>query len=137
MKVLTDLTQDQLTYLRKQWIADIAELERTINERNFRLDRRIERSEDRTGVIAEITERLENAQLALNELIEAGGSAPAIASMETVVQGIQTELDETSNGAGGINPIDAQEELIEIRTLERKINLLEDSVAEIEGLLEA
>ncbi len=137
MKTLESLNQDQLIYLKQQWIAEVAELNKKISERHARLDRRIDRNEERNELHEQMQERLNQAQQILTALQQSEGNAEIIASQQAMVDQLQQEYNEAINDSVSLNPIDVQEELIEIKTQERTVILLQEKIEEIEALLAA
>ncbi len=137
MKTLESLNQDQLIYLKQQWIAEVAELNKKISERHARLDRRIDRNQERNELHEQMQERLNQAQQILTALQQSEGNAEIVASQQAMVDQLQQEYNEAINDSVSLNPIDVHEELVEIKTQERTVILLQEKIEEIEALLAA
>lgn len=137
MRTLSNLNQEDLNFLKIQWLAQVGDLEKRITARTVRLDKKIARSEQQVNIMASLETALQDAQNILDDMVNNSLQAENIANQEAAVARLQQEYDEERTDTNSLNPQDVQLEVVEIQSLEKTVILLQETIVEIDTLLAA
>ncbi len=135
MKQLSEMSTEQLTYLKQKWSAEVIELDREIIKAQTRLSSKLDRQELDQSEIDALTDDLAKAQSLLDHLTSTSAPQEMIDNQQALVTKVQGELDAESKGTNVLTDTEAylQQASIDERLLEKQYR--EDKIAEIDGLL--
>lgn len=135
MTNLSDLSPEQLTYLKQKWSAETHELNRDIIRSSTRLNSRIERQTLNQQEIETLQADLANAQGLLDHLTNTGAPTNMIENQQALVDRLQAELDTANSASNGLTPTEAVLQQAGIDELELQKQYRTDKITEIEAIL--
>lgn len=137
MKALVDMSTTDLEYLVKKFATEVTEITDQIDERQTRLDKRLQRQADDDAAKAEQEQALQEAQDMLAELQASGASASSITTAENVVADRQALLAGITTSTAYVSDTEAQLIKMQLDELEQGRVLRNNRIAEIETILAA
>lgn len=137
MRNFQDLNQEDLTYLKTQYTADIGELERNIAEKNAKLDKKIERNSNNSSYFQTIQNQIDGEQALLDAMVSNNMPEEHIENQKEKVDNLNASLEQEYNSSSNLKPIAVREEIKDIGIMERTIVLLQEYIDEIDTVLAA
>lgn len=131
---LTDMTTEDLDYLKKRFSTEVDDIQDDINTRQTRLDNRLARQAQDAVAQAALQTELTDAQTMLAELQAGNASATSIAMAQTVVDERQAESSNLSASPSYISNREAQVIQLEIDVLEQAKVVRNTRIAEIDAV---
>ncbi len=137
MKLLSELTQEQLRYLRQKWSSELIELNREKIRAQRRLDRRLEKQTIDETEVATLSVELERAIALLSHLQTTSAPAELITAQQEVVNKVQKEYDDESNGLNVLTDEEAHIQQLSIEELEQRKEVRQVKITELDVLIAA
>ena len=135
MTEFSNLTTEQLTYLKQKWSAEAHELNREIVRTTTRLNTRVNRQDVNQQEIAALSGDLANAQGLLDHLITTSAPQEMIDNQQALVDRLQGELDTANGASNGLTATEAVLQQAGIDELELQKQYREDKIGEIDAIL--
>jgi len=135
MADLSQMTQEQLKYLRQKWSSEITELVRETNRAQKRLNKRVEKQElDETELFLLSTD-LESARTILNHLQNSGAAENIIAVQQEAVDKLNQKYLDESSGVSNMSAEEVQLQQLLIEEMQQKRVLRENRISELNSLI--
>ncbi len=131
------MTQEQLKYLRQKWSSELIELNREKIRAQRRLDRRLEKQTIDEAEVETLAGELESAIALLSHLQTTNAPAELIAGQQAVVDKVQKEYEDESNGLNILTDEEAHIQQLSIEELEQRKSVRQVKITELDALIAA
>ena len=135
MITVSDLTADELAYLRSKWGSEETELQREKSRKMNRLNDRLNRTAEDAIALSELETDLQEMQGVLSDLQAGSGSATSIARIQTQVDALEAQVNGFGTSTTHVSNTDAMLYQLELDELDALRTLRVDKIAEIDAQL--
>lgn len=132
---LSNLSAEQLLYLKQKWSAEMRELELDQSRATERLETRLERRASNTEELDALEDKLASAQTLLDHLQNTSAPSALITAQEVVVNDLQKSYDSQSRGSGVLTDEEAVLQQVTIDELALRKTYRADKIAEADAIL--
>lgn len=132
---LSNLSAEQLLYLKQKWSAEMRELELDQSCATERLETRLERRASNTEELDALEDKLSSAQTLLDHLQNTSAPSAPITTQEVVVNDLQKSYDAQSRGSGVLTDEEAVLQQVTIDELALRKTYGADKIAEADAIL--
>ncbi len=128
----SDLTTEELNYLRSKWDSEETEMTKEKARKTTRLNDRLSRTAEDAVAKSELETELQDMQAVLTELQNASASAATIATVQGQVDSLQVQVDSFGTSTGHVSNTDAMLYQIELDELDALKALRTSRIADID-----
>lgn len=137
MTVLSDLTTEELQYLRSKWSSEQTELVKERARKIERLNNRLQSQQADAQAQAQAKEELVHAQAVYDVLVAGNADQALINSQQAVIDGLQAEVGLAGASAAFVSRTDSMQQQMEFDELEFAANKRSEQIAAVDALLAA